>query len=67
MRLAAAKLHNDPAKCGLQLLGLLFSDEELVNGNPTGVSNSKDEQRKNTIKKLDPARMKYIEGMCSKH
>ena len=30
-----AKLQSDASKCALQLLGCLFSAEELVNGNPS--------------------------------
>ena len=47
----------------LQLLGCLFSPEELVNGNPSGITNSKDEMRQKSIKKLDPLRITYIYGM----
>ena len=43
----------------------LFSIEELVNGNPAGVTNSKDETRKRTIKQLDPIRMQYIQSMMN--
>ena len=63
IKLQAAKLHNDSSKCALQLLSCMFSDEELVNGNPSGMTNSKDEGRKSTITKLDPRRMQYIQGM----
>ena len=32
----------------------------MVNGNPSGVTNSKDPVRRRTIKKLDTNRMAYI-------
>lgn len=60
LKLQSAKLQCDPSKCGLQLLGCLFSPEELVNGNPSGITNSKDEMRQKSIKKLDPLRITYI-------
>ena len=63
LKLQSAKLQCDPSKCGLQLLGCLFSPEELVNGNPSGITNSKDEMRQKSIKKLDPLRITYIHGM----
>ena len=62
LKLAQAKLQNDPSKAALKLLSCLFDTEELVNGNPTGSTNSKEEQRQATIKKLDPDRMKYLQG-----
>ena len=63
LKLQSAKLQSDASKCALQLLGCLFSAEELVNGNPSGTTTAKDEIRRQTIKKLDPVRMKYIMGM----
>ena len=63
LKLQSAKLQSTPARCALQLLSCLFSDEELVNGNPSGNTNSKEQARINTIQKLDPARMCYIRGM----
>ena len=63
LKLQSAKLQGDPSKCALQLMSCLFSVEELVNGNPSGHTNSKDDIRKKTIKKLDPERIKYISGM----
>lgn len=62
LKLQSAKLQAEPSKCALQLMGCLFTAEELVNGNPSGNTNSKDELRKRTIKKLDPSRIKYIHG-----
>ena len=62
LKLAQAKLQNDPSKAALKLLSCLFDTEVLVNGNPTGSTNSKEEQRQATIKKLDPDRMKYLQG-----
>lgn len=62
LKLQAAKLQSEPSRCALQLMSCLFTAEELVNGNPSGVTNSKDPVRKGTIKKLDPKRIKYIIG-----
>ena len=63
LKLQSAKLQSKPARCALQLLSCLFSDEELVNGNPSGNANSKEEARIKTIQKLDPNRLCYISGM----
>lgn len=63
IRSQSAKLNTDPSKYAVQLMSCLFSIDEMVNGNPSGVTNSKDEGRRNSIKKLDPQRMKYIHGM----
>ena len=41
LRLQSAKLQKTPARCALQLLSCLFTDEELVNGNPSENTNSK--------------------------
>ena len=46
LKLATAKLQNDPSKCALQLVAVLFTAEELVNSNPPGFTNSKDEAQK---------------------
>ena len=62
IKLQAAKLQTDATKCALQLASCLFTVEELTNGNPSGVTNSKDEARKRTLQKLDPIRMKYVTG-----
>ena len=62
LKLAQAKLVNDPPRAALKLLACLFSAEELVNGNPTGLTNSKDPHRQETIKKLGPQRMSSIHG-----
>ena len=63
IKLQQAKMQSNPVKSALQLLGVLFSPEELTNGNPSGNTNSKDEARIKTITKLDPSRMKYIQGI----
>lgn len=60
-------MQTDPTKCALQLTSCLFTVEELTNGNPSGVTNSKDEARKRTLRKLDPIRMKYITGKIILH
>ena len=62
IKLQAAKLNPEPAKSALQLMGCLFTATEMVNGNPSGVTNSKYEGRKAAIRKFDPNRMKYIHG-----
>lgn len=43
-------------------MSCIFTAEELVNGNPSGHTNSKDESRIKTIQKLDPERIKFING-----
>lgn len=53
LKLQSAKLHSDPSRCALQLMGCRFSIDEMVNGNPSGVTKSKDECRKKTIKRLE--------------
>ena len=63
IKLQQAKLHPDPAKCALQMMAVLFTTKEMVNGNPSGLTNSKDENRRKTIQKLDANRMKYIIGI----
>ena len=60
MRLANAKLQPEPGSTALKLLDCLFTVQELVNGNPSGHTKSKEPNRIATIKILDPARMKYI-------
>ena len=62
LKLQSAKLNSDSSKCALQLMSCLFSIEEMVNGNPSGVTNSKDEGRRNSIRKLDPNRINYVRG-----
>ena len=52
--LRAAKGQSEPSLCALKLLSCLFEPVELVNGNPNGIMNSKDDVRKTTIKQLDP-------------
>ena len=63
LKLQSAKVQGEASKCALQLMSCLFSAEELVNGNPSGNTNSKDEMRRKTIQKLDPKRIQYISGM----
>ena len=62
LHLVQAKLQPDPTRAALKLLAVLFSAEELVNGNPNGTTNSKDHHRQQTIRKLDPKRLSYTEG-----
>lgn len=63
LKLQSAKVQGEASKCALQLMSCLFSAEELVNGNPSGNTNSKDEMRRKTIQKLDPKGIQYISGM----
>ena len=60
VRLQNAKLQSDAGGAALKLMDCLFSTEELVNGNPSGVTHSKDAARQKTIKRLDPEKMRYI-------
>ena len=43
----------------------VFTTEEMVNGNPSGMTKSKDPIRKRTIRALDPDKMKFINGILS--
>ena len=63
VRLANAKLQSDANSAALQLVDCVFSTEELVNANPSGVTRSKDETRQRTIRPLDGAKMRYIHSM----
>ena len=65
MRLANAKLQADPGSAALKLMDCIFSTKEMVNGNPSGVTRSKDEARQRTIQALDPQRMRFIDGMMN--
>ena len=62
LRFAQAKMQGDPAKVALKFLACLFTPEELVNGNPTGTTNSKDLRHQQTINKLDLGHLNYIQG-----
>ena len=42
LKLAQAKMEKEPCKAALKLLSCLFTPEELVNGNLSGVTNSKE-------------------------
>ena len=64
LRLASAKLQPDAGRAAQKLMDVLFTTEEMVNGNPSGNSKSRDATRLATISPLDPARMKYIFGKC---
>ena len=63
LRLANAKLQGDASSAALKLMDCLFSAEEMVNGNPSGSTNSKDPTRQTTIKPLDARKMAYIYGV----
>ena len=65
LRLAKAKLCASAEAAALKLMDCVFSTEELVNGNPSGRTKSHDPSRQQTIRMLDPAKMRYIDGMYS--
>ena len=50
LKLTKAKLQSDLA---LKMMDCLFTMEDLVNGNPSGVANNKDANRKATVQVLD--------------
>ena len=57
----------DPAYSGVRgfkAYELYFhKKKELINGNPSGISKSSDQQRRSTIQKLDTGLLRYIEGI----
>lgn len=59
VKLASAKL---PGQVALKLMDCLFDVCEMMNGNPSEATNSKDPVRQRTIARLDPERMQYIYG-----
>ena len=63
VKLANAKLQSEPGTAALKLMDCVFTTEEMVNSNPSGVTKSKDPTRQKTITALDPMKMKYIDGM----
>ena len=63
VRLANAKLQPDTGTAELKLMDCVFSTSEMVNGNPSGVTRSKDQIRQRTIRPLDAQKMRYIDGM----
>ena len=63
LRLANAKLQSDPGTAALKLMDCVFTTSEMVNGNPSGISKSRDPSRKRTIRALDE--MKYIDGVLT--
>ena len=62
LKLATALIQSMPQQMALKLMNALFTKEELLNGTPTGSTMSKEARRIETVKKLDPAIMQYIEG-----
>lgn len=60
LKFTNAKLQSDPGLCALKMMDCLFSTEELVNGNPSGVTKSQDANRKATVQVLDPEQMKVM-------
>ena len=65
VKLANAKLQSDPGMAALKLMDCVFSTEEMVNSNPSGVTKSKDVARQKNIRPLDPIKMKYIDGVLN--
>ena len=61
VRLQNAKLQSDASSAALKLMDCLFSTEEMVNSNPSGVTRSKDPARQRSIKQLAPEKMRYID------
>ena len=49
-------------QAALKMMDCLFTTEELLNGNPSGRTKSSDPNRRATIRVLDPAKIKYING-----
>jgi len=62
LKYQSALLHNDEGKCAQKLLDLLFDTAELVNGNPSGHTNSTDPARQKGIKRLCESPISYICG-----
>ena len=62
LKLANALVQPTPSAMALKLMACLFTKEELVNGNPSGESKSKDERRQRTINELESTVLRYIEG-----
>ena len=62
LKLANAPIQKDAPSMGLKLMGCLFSDKDLVNRNPSGLTKSKNEHRVQSIQRLDSTRMSYIES-----
>lgn len=62
LRLTNAKLLPDFGSAALKLIDCLFTEEEMVNGNPSGNTKSSDPIRKASIFPLDSHRMQYIYG-----
>ena len=54
LKLANAKLQSDASNAALKLMDAIFTTEEMVNSNPSGVTKSKDLVRQCTIKQLHP-------------
>ena len=62
LKLASAKLQSTASNAALKLMDCVFTTDEMVNGNPSGQTNSKDPVRKRTICALDTRKMKFISG-----
>ena len=58
-----ARLQADRGAAALKLMDCIFSTEEMVNGNPSGVTRSNDATRQKTIHPLHPEEMRFIDGM----
>lgn len=62
LKVVNAKLQSNPVSAALKMMDSPFSTEELVNGNPSGITKSRDSIRRATVQALDPGRIKYIFG-----
>ena len=62
LKLATAKLQSQPGQAALKLMDCLFTTKEMVNGNLSGATNSKELARQQGMRKLDHTRLQYIFG-----
>lgn len=62
VRLANAELQPDAGSAVLKLMDCVISVAEMVNGNPSGVTCSKDETHQKTICPLDAQKMSGMIG-----
>ena len=63
LKLATALVQPTPVSMALKLMSCIFTKKELINGNPSGISKSSDQQRRSTIQKLDTGLLRYVEGI----
>ena len=67
VRLESAKLQPTAGTCALKLMDCMFTLEELVKSNPSGVTKSKDPDRACTLSILDPHRMTMVSACISQY